>query len=295
MTDPNLDDGEPDVVVTNGHTRDNASNLPARLLRQLIARYQGTSVGEQELAGKILDEAKGALWSRALLDSTRIRPPHQKVPLFSRIVVGVDPMVTDIASEVETSLSQDAQNTLQDMPGGSETGIIVAGLGVNGHGYVLDDLSLSASPLTWANKALWGLEKWSADRIIGEENNGGALIEVTLRSIKGNVPYKGVHASRGKITRAEPVAALYEQNKVHHVGIFPQLESQLVKFTGNPTQKSPDRLDALVWAITELMLGDTYSSMVGPVSITMGNQFAMGEHAALDEVAAAYGKGSGHG
>lgn len=268
------EDQTPDVVVTKGHTMANAANLPARMLRQLVNRYQGTNRGRQELAAEVLDEVSGALWTREILDKTRLRlKEDQRLPPLRRIVIGLDPMVTDIAIEAEAKgIGADPGAS---KPGGSETGIVVAALGIDNHGYVLDDLSLSASPLTWANKALWGLEKWSADRIIGEENNGGALIQTTLRTIKPNFPYKSVRATRGKITRAEPVAALYEQGKVHHVGLFEQLEDQLVKYTGDPTQKSPDRLDALVWAITELMLGSTYDTMVGPVMIDGTNQFDM--------------------
>lgn len=255
---------QPDVVVTRGKTLDNAANLPERMLKRLVERYANTRIGRQELEAEVLDEVAGALWDRSCLDKYRLRPPQDKIPSFSRLVVAIDPMVTDIAIKAE----QNGQtNSTSRKVGGSETGLIAAALGVDGHAYVLEDASLSASPLTWANRAIELLEKWQGDRIIGETNNGGALIEVTLRGINANVPYRAVTASRGKITRAEPVAALYEQGKVHHVGLFAALEDQLVSFTGDPNQKSPDRLDALVWALTDLMLGSAHVPMVGPVSV----------------------------
>ena len=248
---------EPDVVITTGSTFDNEKNLPKALLANLKRQYAGTSIGEQELYGKVLDDIAGALWTRITLDKTRIREPG-KPPALKRIVVGVDPMVTDVALK-----SADTVAAGKRRPGGSETGIIAAGLGIDDHCYILDDQSLMASPLTWANRAVATLQKWKGDRIIAEQNNGGALVETTLRGINKNIPYRAVTASRGKITRAEPVAALYEQGRVHHVGVFTELEEQLVTFTGDPSERSPDRLDALVWAVTELMLANTAVLFVG--------------------------------
>jgi predicted phage terminase large subunit-like protein len=134
-----------------------------------------------------------------------------------------------------------------------ETGIVVAGLGTDGHGYVLDDFSGRYSPDGWARKAILAYHQWGADRVVAEVNNGGDLVATVLRTVDPNVSYSAVHASRGKVTRAEPVAALYEQRRVHHVGTFAELEDQLCQWTPGDT-KSPDRLDALVWAVTELMV-----------------------------------------
>jgi predicted phage terminase large subunit-like protein len=134
-----------------------------------------------------------------------------------------------------------------------ETGIVVAGLGVDGQGYVLDDVSLKASPRGWAAAAIEAYRRHNADRELAEVNNGGEMVELTVRVVDPNVSYKAVHASRGKQVRAEPVAALYEKGRVHHVGTFPDLEDQLCMWT--PGDASPDRMDALVWAFTELMLG----------------------------------------
>lgn len=258
-----------DVVVVRGGTMSNAANLPEQMLRKLQDRYAGTRRGLQELEGLVLDEVAGALWTREVLDESRIRPPARP-PAFQRIVVAIDPMVTDIA--VKTEAAGIDKRVMK--AGGSETGIIVAALGVDGHGYVLEDASLSASPLTWANRSIAMMEKWRADRLVGEQNNGGALVEVTLRSISPHVPYKSVIAARGKITRAEPVAALYEQGKVHHCALFNQLEDQLVSYIGDPGEKSPDRLDALVWALTELMLVTTPVPMVAPISVDGSNYWS---------------------
>lgn len=157
-----------------------------------------------------------------------------KAPNLRRIVVAIDPAVTSTEAS-------------------DETGIVVAGIGDDGHGYVLDDKSLTASPDAWARQAVTAYNTWNADRIIAEVNNGGDLVTTTLRTVEKSVPITQVHASRGKITRAEPVAALYEQGKVHHIGTFPLLEDQMMSMmAGMP--HSPDRVDALVWALTELML-----------------------------------------
>jgi predicted phage terminase large subunit-like protein len=257
IEDPNVEWIESDVVITTGSTFDNADNLPKALLQQLKRQYAGTSIGEQELYGKVLDDIAGALWQRKVLDEFRIRAPFKPPPL-KRVVVGVDPMVMDIALR-----SADMVAAGKRRPGGSETGIVCAGLGIDDHCYILDDQSLMASPLTWANRAVATLAKWKGDRIIAEQNNGGALVETTLRSVNENIPYRAVTASRGKITRAEPVAALYEQGRVHHVGVFTELEDQLVTYTGDPNERSPDRLDALVWAVTELMLANSAILLVG--------------------------------
>lgn len=220
---------EKNTHVTKGSTYENRGNLASVFFEKIISKYEGTRLGRQELEAEILDDNPNALWSRANIEDNKVT----KHPQLRRIVVAIDPAATD----------NDTSN---------ETGIIVAGLGVDGQGYVLDDLTIKDSPHGWGKQAVTGYYKHRADRIIGEVNNGGDMIEYVIKSVDGTVPFKKVHASRGKITRAEPVAALYEQNKIHHVGNFPLLEDQLCEW--EPGQESPDRMDALVWAITELML-----------------------------------------
>jgi len=222
------------VAVTRGHTLENRDNLAPDFLQYIMRKYQGTRLGRQELAGEILDDNPNALWQREQIDKLRVR----NHPEFIRVVVGVDPEATD----TETS---------------AETGIVVAGIAiVDGlpHGYILDDLTLRGSPRTWASAAITGYYKHKADRIIGEVNNGGDMVRFTIQTVDAKVPFKAVHASRGKQARAEPVSALYEQDRIHHVGTFPDLEDQMVEWV--PGATSPDRLDALVWAITDLMLGE---------------------------------------
>lgn len=226
---------DPHTTITRGTTYDNLSNLAPTFARQIIARYEGTRLGRQELNAEILDDVPGSLWNRAMLDADRVR--SDAVPPMRRVVVAVDPAVT---------AREDSD----------ETGIVVAGLGEDGHGYVLDDLTVRASPNGWAQRVLLGYDKWSADRIIGERNNGGEMVEYVIRSLRPNAPFAAVHASKGKYTRAEPVSALYEQHRVHHVGALPTLEDQMCSFTSNGTADGhDDRVDALVWALTELLVG----------------------------------------
>lgn len=184
----------------------------------------------QEIMAEDVDEAPGALWKRRWIDDGRVI----SAPDLVRIVVGIDPAVT----------SQEQSD---------ETGIVVAGVMENGHGYVLDDGSGQYSPEGWARRALVLLEKRQGDRIIAEDNNGGEMVESTIRTIDRSAPVTRIHASRGKAARAEPVAALYEQRKVHHVGAFPELEDQLCSWEPLSGHRSPDRLDALVWALSSLM------------------------------------------
>lgn len=261
----------PDVVITTGSTFENEGNLPPHLLAKFREQYDGTNRGRQELYAEVLEDVAGALWTRDQIDKLRLQPGKDRVPSFRRIVVAVDPMVTNIA--VTEGVKGFDERTIQRV-GGSETGIIGAALGSNGHAYVLKDWSLSASPMEWAQKAVGLYEELRADRLVAEKNNGGALVEVTVRTVMPNIAYKAVHATQGKYTRAEPVAALYEQGKVHHVGLFPELEDQLTTYTGDPNEKSPDRLDALVWALTELMLGERYVPMVGPEGVVGTNYWS---------------------
>lgn len=219
---------DPDVVVTRGHTLDNAANLSPRTLRRLMEKYSGTRLGLQELEGKLLEDRAGALWTRDLLDQYRV----PEVPELRRIVVAVDPSVSD----GETA---------------AECGIVAAGLGRDGHGYTLADRSLRGSPLEWAREAVSLWSTLQADRVVAEKNQGGLMVETTLRTVKQTLPITLVSAARNKQARAEPVAALYEQGRVHHVGRFADLEDQLCDWVPGDGE-SPDRLDALVWAYHEL-------------------------------------------
>jgi phage terminase large subunit-like protein len=222
--------------VTRGTTYENKVNLAPTFLNQVVARYEKTRLGRQELLGQILDDAEGALWKREpMIEALRVI----QHPDLKRIIVGVDPSVND------GSLA-DSSDTL------AETGIIVGGRGIDDHGYVLDDNSLAGSPLEWAREAVTAYYKHKADRIVAEANNGGALVEVTIRVVDKHVSYKAVHASRGKLTRAEPISSLYEQGLMHHVGCFPDLEDQMCNYVAGA--KSPDRMDALVWMFTELFV-----------------------------------------
>jgi predicted phage terminase large subunit-like protein len=224
-------DGQ-DVRVTRSSSFANQQNLAPSFFRSIVAKYSGTRLGKQELEAELLTDTPGALWHLDRIEELRVRSAPQ--PL-ERVVVAIDPAVTF-------------------GPDSDETGIVVVGLAADGHGYVLDDLSGRYPPSEWAQRAIQAYRMYSADRIIGEVNNGGALVEHTLRSVDPGIPFKAVHASRGKLTRAEPVSALYEQGRIHHVGVFGPLEDQMTSYDGSRTGASPDRLDAAVWGFTELML-----------------------------------------
>lgn len=223
------------TVLTRGRTADNEANLAPSFMQTIAERYAGTRLGRQELEAEILDDIPGALWSRAMLDKAFIR----KAPELVRVVVAVDPSGT-------RGLSDD----------GDEVGIIVAGKGIDGNAYLLADRSCKLSPDGWGRRAAEAYREFNADRLIAERNFGGAMVEHVIRTVDKTISYREVTASRGKIARAEPVAALYEQGRVKHVGPFPDLEQQLCAMTpdGYLNDGSPDRADALVWAITELML-----------------------------------------
>jgi phage terminase large subunit-like protein len=231
----------PHVHVTTGTTYDNAANLPAAFFEQIVAKYEGTTLGQQELHAALLDELPGALLTRHVIEAARL----SVAPLLRRIVVAIDPAATD-------------------KPESSETGIIVAGLGDNGHGYVLQDLSGRFTPDAWARRAVTAFHTHKANKLIGEQNNGGQMVEHTVHTVDKKVAYWPVVASRGKHTRAEPIAALYEQGRIHHIGAFPDLEDQWC--TWMPGLPSPDRLDACVWALSDLMLGPP-PARSGPVSM----------------------------
>lgn len=216
------------TVVTRGSTYDNLSNLAPSFREQVLATYEGTRIGRQELMGELLDDVEGALWTISVLDENRI----DTAPELQRIVVAVDP-------------------SGGTGPNSDEQGIVVAGRGVDGQMYILADRSCQLSPHGWASRAVAAYHEFSADRIVAERNYGGDMVESTIRQVDQRVPVKVITASRGKVQRAEPVAALYEQQLVHHVGALPKLEDQMTTWTPQ-SGTSPDRMDALVWAVTEL-------------------------------------------
>lgn len=231
------------TVLTVGSTYDNKENLAPSFLHTIVKKYEGTRLGRQELNAEILDDMPGALWRRSDIDATRVAV----APEMSRIVVAIDPAVST-------------------NEGSDETGIVAAGKGLDDRWYILADRSGKYSPDGWAREAIALYELVGADRIIGEVNNGGDLIENTLRNISREVSYRAVRASKGKSVRAEPVAALYEQRRVSHVGSLPQLEDQMCLFTTdydrNKMGYSPDRMDALVWAMTELAIDQSPGSNI---------------------------------
>lgn len=222
----------PDVRMTRGKTSDNAGNLAPAFLKSIVDKYQGTRLGRQELDGELMEEAEGALWTRVMIENARLKGA---LPPMRRVVVAVDPAVT---AKEDSNL----------------TGIVAAGLGVDDRGYVLADSSGRYSPAGWARKAVEQWDGLKADRIVAEGNQGGDLVRDTIQHVRANVPVSIVHASRGKQARAEPVAALYEQGRITHAQAFPELEDQMATWEPLGDMPSPDRLDALVWALTELMV-----------------------------------------
>lgn len=229
----------PSTVSSHAPTEANAANLARSFLEEVRARYAGTRLGRQELDGVLLEDAEGALWTTAGIEGIRC----EKAPELDRIVVAVDPSTTSGANS-------------------DECGIIVAGVKMAGapqdwRAYVLTDCTVQgASPAGWAQAAIAAMERFGADRLVAEVNQGGQMVAEVLRQVDPLVPYKGVHASRGKVARAEPVAALYEQGRVRHLRDLGALEDQMCRMTvqGYEGQGSPDRVDALVWALHELMI-----------------------------------------
>lgn len=223
----------PKTVITRGSTYENAKNLAPTALAKLKEKYEGTRLGRQELNAEILEQAEGALWTLGLIEKSRVK----LAPAMKRIVISIDPAIT---AKAESNL----------------TGIVAAGLGVDGLGYTLADVSGQYSPDGWARKAVALFDSMQADAIVAEGNQGGDMVRHTINSVRPNAPVIIVHASRGKQARAEPVAALYEQGKIKHVGTFSELEQQMCSWEplSDPPQPSPDRIDALVWAYTNLML-----------------------------------------
>jgi phage terminase large subunit-like protein len=238
------------IHITQGSTWENAKNLSKIALQELKRRYGGTRIGRQELEGELISDVEGALWRRAWIEADRLLPVKlgdelimPKLPTMKRIVIGIDPATT----------SKDTS---------ALTGIIVVGQGSDGHLYVLADHSDKLTPGKAMRKAIAAYYEWEADKIVCEVNNGGDFVEELLRTIDENIPYRSVHASRGKQVRAEPISSVYEQHKVHHVGTFPEMEDQLCTWTPLDPE-SPDRLDALVWACTELVSNADWTHMYG--------------------------------
>lgn len=233
---------EPGTHTTYGTTYENTANLARKFIAGIERKYGGTRLGLQELLGRILDDNPGALWKRANIDRLRIR--YGEGPELKRVVVAVDPAVKapDAVKAARGELDESV----------AETGIIVVGLGVNDEGYVLADFSMQGAPLEWANRVNEAYSEFQCDAVIGEVNNGGDLVESNIRTVNKNISYIAVRATRGKQLRAEPVSSLYQQGRVHHVGILPDLEDQLCNWV--PGDRSPDRLDALVWGLTNLMV-----------------------------------------
>lgn len=234
------------VVVIRGKTWDNAANLSKRALADLRARYEGTRMGRQELDAELLDDIEGALWGRTILDETRV----DAAPELARIVVGVDPAVT---SGEESDY----------------TGIVVCGKSADGHLYVLRDATMKGTPVQCMLKVAELYREWKADRVVGEVNNGGDYIGQVLHTVDPNIPYRPVRASRGKVIRAEPISALWEQNRGHIVGVLPRLEDQMCTLSpdAGPEAKD-DAVDAMVWAAVELQVGASAMIYLSAISRT---------------------------
>lgn len=230
------------VAITRGTTFDNAANLAPSALMELQARYNGTRLGKQELYGEILDDIEGALWTRGLIDRNRVseRPP------LGRIVISVDPAVTNNANS-------------------DETGIIVCGSTHDGQGYVLADHSFRGSPLAWATKAVELFDEYKADAILVEVNQGGDMVSAVLKQVRSSLPIREIRAHVGKKLRAEPVAAMYEQGRIHHIGEFPNLEDQMCNWTTDDPN-SPDRIDAMVQAFSDLLGKVTVSNYFNSIA-----------------------------
>jgi phage terminase large subunit-like protein len=228
---------QPSTVVTRGTTADNTALAPSAVER-LYDQHAGSRLGRQELMGELLEDNPAALWRLDQIDAARV----SMVPDLQRIIVAVDPAITS-------------------RPDSDETGIVVAGSGkcrCRGreelHGFVLADCSGIYTPDQWARAVVEAYGRHAADLVVAEKNQGGDLVENTLRTVDPSIPYKGVSASRGKVVRAEPIAALYAQGKVHHVNVLARLEDQLCQWSPLADRWSPDRLDALVWALSELLV-----------------------------------------
>ena len=240
------------TVVSKGITLDNRDNLAPSFIAQIMRKYQGTRLGRQEIMGEILDDVPGALWTRQVLDDCRVDP--SKVPEFARVVVAVDP-----------------SGTGGDEDEGEEIGIVVAGRGIDGRGYVITDATCKLGPDGWGRRAVTMSHRHEADRLVAEINFGGAMVKQVIKTIDSEVAYKELRASRGKVARAEPVAAMFEQGRISLIGGFAELEDEMVLMTstGFIGERSPNRVDAMVWAMQELMLTHIPAERgdVGPIEI----------------------------
>lgn len=250
------------VVVIRGGTYENFKNLAPEFIADMKSKYEGTRIGRQEIYGELLTDVEGALVSQEMIEATR----YWEMPSIQmmRIVVGVDPAMT-------TGERSD------------ETGIVVCAKGADGRGYVLEDLSCKKSPDGWAKVVCEAYEKWGADRVVAENNIGKDMVEMTVRSVNPNISYKGVHAKVGKRLRAKPIAALYEQKKVSHVGDpdgFGPLEAQWTSWVPDAPGDSPDRVDALVHALTELgLVGQSDAHVASWLELDHPSCFKCGTHA----------------
>lgn len=225
----------PETICTRHSTYENRANLSPAFFSSVVRPYEGTRLGRQELLAEILEDTPGALWTLAMIEASRIRFSDIRWDRIIRTVVAVDPAV---------STTDESDNT----------GIVVVALTDTNHVLVLDDQTCKLSPAMWGAVVVTAYRRHHADRVVAEVNNGGQLVERNIRIIEPNIPFRAVRASSGKYARAEPVAALYEQGRVHHVGSFPDLESEMATYVPGETKKSPDRMDALVWGITELVV-----------------------------------------
>jgi phage terminase large subunit-like protein len=232
------------TILTKSSTLANRANLSEIAVQRMIARYAGTRIGRQELNAEFLEEMEGALWNRETIEKCSLG--SRELPHLKRIVIAIDPAITE-------------------NPTSNLTGIVAAGLGSDNYGYVLRDISNRYSPAEWAHKAVALYDELGADRIVAEGNQGGDMVRHTIETVRKNVSISIVHASRSKQARAEPVAALYEQNRVFHVQPFTELEDQMCTWEPLSGDPSPDRLDAMVWALTNLMLGAQIITFVPPI------------------------------
>lgn len=234
----------PYTIITKSSTLANRANLSEAAVGRMLERYTGTRIGRQEMNAELLEEMEGALWNREMIEKAQLK--QRSLPMFKRIVVAIDPAISDKSTS-------------------NLTGIIAVALGYDNYGYVLKDMSGQYSPDDWANRSIALFDEVGADRIVAEGNQGGDMVRHTINTVRKNMPITIVHASRSKQARAEPVAALYEQQRVFHVVPFPELEDQMCVWeplTGDP---SPDRLDALVWGLTNLMLGEQVIPICIPI------------------------------
>lgn len=232
---------DPGAIVSRGTTRENVRNLARTFLTNVVGKYIGTRLGRQELDAELLEDNPGALWKRNTIDLTRVAAAPATLV---RVVIAIDPM---------GSVKNPA----------AECGIVAMGKDDRGHGYVLADGSMAGKPNQWGDAAVLLYRTHAADRIVAEVNFGGDMVEAVILTVDRNVPYREVHASRGKAVRAEPVAALYEQGRMHHVGFFAKLEDEMCDWDPSDSKApSPNRMDALVWAATELFLGEQTTGML---------------------------------